>query len=370
MPNVAAEIEGIRREIDARQADATRFDQFLEGASDAEDERDKSAAMGLESADRVAEETLGLYGILTDKDWLSRLESSYLTADQKQQVRETAYVTLVSLADYYIRRRGGYSNSVQRSLDLLQRAQAFHQPTRAFYFVRAECRRRQGDTAAAAEDEKQFKAATARTAWDYYLPGHAAESRGDLDEAIRSYRAALRLQPNHYKSLFVLAGCFNTDKINRRPEAIQLFTACIALRPDYWQGYSARGKCYQALGQLDDAMTDFRESIRLGPGADEAHNNFGVALRRQGKLPEAVAAFRQSILLNPDQFFARIALADALHGQGKLPEAIVEYQKVIAHSPRRCHFPQQPRQRPARPGEAARGHRRVPRGAGDVPQAP
>ena len=48
----------------------------------------------------MAEETLGLYGVLTEEDWSSRLESSYLTADQKQQVRETAYVTLVSLADY------------------------------------------------------------------------------------------------------------------------------------------------------------------------------------------------------------------------------------------------------------------------------
>ena len=171
---------------------------------------------------------------MTEKDWSSRLESSYLTADQKQQVRETAYVTLVSLADFGVRWPGFREDprSVARSLDLLQRAQAFHQPTRAFYFVRAECRRRQGNTAAADEDDKQFKAAAARTAWDYYLPGHTAGWRGDLDEAIRSYRAALRLQPNHYNSLYFLAMRFNTDKINRRPEAIQLYTACIALRPD------------------------------------------------------------------------------------------------------------------------------------------
>src|SRR5207237_6604407 len=91
------------------------------------------------------------------------------------------------------------------SLDLLQRAQAFHQPTRAFYFVRAKCRRGQGNTAAAAEDEKQFKAAAARTAWDYFLPGHTAGWPGDLDEAIRSYQAALGLQPSHYNSLFFLA---------------------------------------------------------------------------------------------------------------------------------------------------------------------
>ena len=91
LPDLATEIGGIRREIDARQADAARFSQFLKGASDAQDRMSYGKDLG---GERVAEEALGLYGVLTEKDWLSRLESSYLTADQKQQVRETAYVTL------------------------------------------------------------------------------------------------------------------------------------------------------------------------------------------------------------------------------------------------------------------------------------
>jgi serine/threonine protein kinase/tetratricopeptide (TPR) repeat protein len=258
--DLAAEISGIRREIDARQADAARLSQFLKGASDAQDKMGFGKGQG---GDRVAEEALGLYGVLTEKDWSSRLESSYLTADQKQQVRETAYVTLVSLADYYIRWRGSEPKSVERSLDLLQRAQAFHQPTRAFYFVRAECRRRQGNTAAADEDEKQFKAATARTAWDYYLPGHTAGWGGDLDEAIRSYRAALRLQPNHYNSLFFLARRLATDKINRRPEAVAYFTGCIAFRPDHVAAYQNRAACYCKLGQRDAANADFEAACTV-----------------------------------------------------------------------------------------------------------
>ena len=205
LPDLAAGIAGIRHEIEARQADAARFSQFLKEASDAQDKRDNGEFDG---GDRVAEEALGLYDILTEEDWLSRLERSYLTADQKQQLRESAYVTLVSLADYYIRWRGGEPKSVERSLDLLRRAQAFHQPTRAFYFVGAQCRQRERDTAAAAEDDNQFKPALARTAWDYYLPGYSAGRGGDLGEAIRSYQAALRLQPNHYNSLYFLAKSF------------------------------------------------------------------------------------------------------------------------------------------------------------------
>src|SRR5262249_20338617 len=160
-----------------RQADAARFSQFLKGASDAQDYRDKAGNRG-GSRESVAERTLGLYGVLTEKDWSARLEGSYLTADQKQQVRETAYVTLVSLAHYCISYRGGEPKFVERSLDLLRRAQAFHPPTWAFYFVRARCRRVQGDTAAAVKDERQFDAVPARTAWEYYLTGREAGLRG------------------------------------------------------------------------------------------------------------------------------------------------------------------------------------------------
>ncbi len=271
---------------------------------------------------------------MTEKDWSSRLlESSYLTAYQKQQVRETAYVTLVSLADYGVRWDGD-PRSAARSLDLLQRAEAFHQPTRAFYFVRGQCRRLQGDTSAAAEDEKQFKAAAARTAWDYFLPGHTAGWGGDLDEAIRSCQAALRMQPNHFNSLFFLAYAFNTDKINRRPEAVQLFTACIALRPDHAVSYGNRAGCYIHLGQLDDAIADSRQAIRLKPDLAWAHGNLGHALRKQGKLDEAIAAYREASRLGPaDHADHHSNLGHSLVTQGKLDEANAAFREAIRLQP-------------------------------------
>jgi serine/threonine-protein kinase len=304
-----AEIDAIRREIEARQADAARFSQFLKGASDAQD---KMGAGSDQVGERDAEKTLGLYSVLTEKDWLSRLESSYLTADQKQQLRETAYVTLVSLADFWVRWKWGSREDPKafaRSLDLLQRAQAFHEPTRAYYFVRSQCRHVQRDAAAADEDEKRFHVATARTAWDYYLPGHTAGWRGDLDEAIRSYRAALRLQPDHFNSLFFLALRLNTDKINRRPEAIAYLTGCIALRPDDSMAYRHRGNCYLHLGQIDDAVVDLRQVLRLHPDWPANHVDLSHALYHNARPDEALAATREAIRLQPDSAMAHSNLA-------------------------------------------------------------
>jgi tetratricopeptide (TPR) repeat protein len=261
LADLAAEIGGIQREINDRQADTARFYQFLKEASDAQDSMSLNRLGNARPEDHLGEKALGLYGVLTEKDWSSHLDRSYLTADQKQRVRETVYVTLVSLADYGVRWNRD-PGTAARSLELLQRAQIFHQPTRAFYFVRAECRRQQGDRAAGAEDEKQFKAAVARTAWDHFLPGHTAGWRGDFDEAIRSYQAALGLQPNHYNSLFFLAMLL-ANKMKRPAEAVAYYTACIALRPGHFNAYCNRGICHRQLGHFDAAKADFAAALPL-----------------------------------------------------------------------------------------------------------
>jgi tetratricopeptide (TPR) repeat protein len=214
LPGLAADIDRTREEIEERQADEGRYRQFLEMANDAHSVGHLTAES---HEDRMAkfEKLLSMYGVLAEDNWVSRLETTYLTAAQKQQVREMAYLTLLYLADYKVRWLKEDPRSVPASLKLLERGQAFHPPTRAFYFVRSMCYHRQGNTAAEKEDVKRFKATAAQTAWDYFLPGHTASWRGDLEEAIRSYRKALAVQPNHYNSLFFLARGLGSRRLRR-----------------------------------------------------------------------------------------------------------------------------------------------------------
>jgi tetratricopeptide (TPR) repeat protein len=252
-----------------------------------------------------------------------------LTADQKQQVRETAYVTLVSLADYYTRWRASEPNSVERSLDLLQRAQDFHQLTRAFYFVRAGCHRARGDSAAAEKDNKQFQSAAAQTAWDYFLPGHSAGWSGNLDEAIRSYEKALRLQPNHYNSLFFLGRRLSYGR-NRRQEGIAYLTACLALRPDDVTAYRERARYRRELGEVDEAIEDCQEGIRLNSGNADFLIRMSLVLDELGKLDEANAALREAIRLQPDNWAAHCNLGISLAKKGAMDEATASYLKAVA----------------------------------------
>ena len=49
---------------------------------------------------------------------------------------------------------------------------------------------------------------------------------------------------------------------------------------------------------MDEAVTEYREAIRLNPDVAEVHYNFGIALRTIGRLDEAIAENREAIRLN------------------------------------------------------------------------
>jgi serine/threonine protein kinase len=291
LPALKAETEQLRHEIEARQADQNRFRQFLPLASMAQS---WLGTVGNSDGDLLAKQALDIYGVLDADDWAQRLDKSYLTANQRQWVRNMAYFTLVSLADSCVRwqRSNPDPTRLERSLSLLKRAERFHEPTRAFYFVRSEYHRLSGNDAARDDDVRRIKTSPAESALDYYLPGHTAGWDGDFKEEIRSYRAALALQPDHYNSLFFYGMRLATPEMNRYAEAIHLFTAALATSPSSYACYFKRAECYERLGRLEEAEADYRSVIKHERNMNQAKAVFGAEalgtlLLRQRRYSEA-----------------------------------------------------------------------------------
>ena len=71
--------------------------------------------------------------------------------------------------------------------------------------------------------------------------------------------------------------------------------------------YSNRGLAYHYLGQLDRAIEDYDEAIRLNPNLAETYYNRGRAYKEQGKKAEAIADFEKSIALTTNPQLIEIA---------------------------------------------------------------
>jgi Flp pilus assembly protein TadD len=54
------------------------------------------------------------------------------------------------------------------------------------------------------------------------------------------------------------------------------------------------------LGRLDEAISEFREVLRIHPEDAEMHCNLGVLLARKGLVDQAVEEFRTALRLDPN----------------------------------------------------------------------
>ena len=88
------------------------------------------------------------------------------------------------------------------------------------------------------------------------------------------------------------------------------------------------------MGQLDDAIRDCREAIRLAPSLAEAHGNLGAMLARRGRFAEAVVEHRRALELKPTPEFA-FNLAVVLEATGHAADAIAHYEWFLAQAAER-----------------------------------
>ena len=63
--------------------------------------------------------------------------------------------------------------------------------------------------------------------------------------------------------------------------------------------YCNRGNAWSAKGDLDRAITDYSEAIRVDPKYARAYYNLGYAWQAEGDLDRAIANYSEAIKLDP-----------------------------------------------------------------------
>jgi len=161
--------------------------------------------------------------------------------------------------------------------------------------------------------------------------GTAYLEQGKYEEAAAAYEKAIELDPDFGEAYGDLAGAY--VNLGRLSEAIAAGEKAIELAPEYAMAYNNLGFAYYTQGMLDEAIAEYQEAIRINPDFDKAHDNLGVAYMMQDQLDEAIAEFKEVIRINPDHVGGHVNLGFAYYTQGMLDEAIAEYQEAIRINP-------------------------------------
>jgi len=97
--------------------------------------------------------------------------------------------------------------------------------------------------------------------------------------------------------------------------------------------YSNMGLAHQAEGDLDAAINEYQEAIRINPNFKKTHYYLEVALQAKVELDAVIQFYREILRINPNNAGAHKNLGVALASKGDLDTAIQEYREAIRISP-------------------------------------
>ena len=152
-----------------------------------------------------------------------------------------------------------------------------------------------------------------------HLSGILASGSGDVEQAIRHYRQALRLDPRNASTHNSLGTCFLRQ--GKSDEAIHHFREALRIRPDHAQAHNNLGLALARQDKLDEAIIHFQEALRIRPDYAQAHNNLGVVLVKQEKFDEAITHFQEALRIRPDYTKAQDNLNIGLMGRDPDPSS-------------------------------------------------
>jgi tetratricopeptide (TPR) repeat protein len=106
-----------------------------------------------------------------------------------------------------------------------------------------------------------------------------------------------------------------------------------ARNPGAWIAHDNLGLALYGRGDVDGAIAQYREALRINPGDDAVHVNLGNALARTGRPLEAQAEYREAIRIRPDDTDARTDLGNLALSAGRFADAVREYEGVLRLRP-------------------------------------
>jgi protein O-mannosyl-transferase len=124
--------------------------------------------------------------------------------------------------------------------------------------------------------------------------------------------------------------------------AISHFRESLSIRADANDGRANRGKglvhydlgnAFAQKGLMDAAIVEYKKAVQLAPDYSNAHSSLGAALLKKGEVDEAIAQCREALSIEPEYAGVHSILGNALVRKGKVAEAVPHYERSLEIAP-------------------------------------
>ena len=164
------------------------------------------------------------------------------------------------------------------------------------------------------------------------LLGQIAEEEHRPHEALRRYKRALELNPEHERSLFGLASAY--AGLKRYDDALVGFRRIIDIKGSDARSALAIADIYVGLRRYDEAAAVLEQASAKGESSPYFLNKLGEVRVEQGRDDEAVAAFQRAIPPADDFPLPHFNLGVIYEKRGDVRAAVERYERAIKLEPR------------------------------------
>ena len=170
----------------------------------------------------------------------------------------------------------------------------------------------------------------------HYALGTLKHDRSDLTGAERCYRAALRLESGaarYWNSLgTALLDQSDLDQGNL-DEAISCFRQAIRQQHDYAIAYLSLGSAYRDKGQQREEIEAYLEGLKIRTDIPELHNNLAAAWRESGEFEMAIESALEAINRRPNYANAYFNLAHSYLSLDRVDAAERAFKSCLQYAP-------------------------------------
>ena len=160
--------------------------------------------------------------------------------------------------------------------------------------------------------------------------GWTLYERGEYDKAIAEYKKAIEIDNDYADAHYILGYIYHLQAAHKNEVMPRKLNTDFPV-----QNY--KSKWEYGLEELDLAMREFKEVIRIEPDAADAHFKLGVVYDNKGEYEKAISEYYKTIELDPqgpDGLDARGNLALIYYAvYGKEDEAIRILEELLKIDP-------------------------------------
>ena len=112
-------------------------------------------------------------------------------------------------------------------------------------------------------------------------------------------------------------------------DGLSLWSDNVKKSPVKARVYNYSGLAYHKVGDMDNAILQYKKSLYLNPFYADAHNNIGISYFNKGLLDKAITHFKHAIEVDPSHGDAHYNLGVAYGEKGLTDQAYEEMRKGI-----------------------------------------